>query len=375
MHKPRIAILGIKYFPSRDGVSRVVENTIAQLTDEFEITVYCYTHPEAATHIPDVNVVTFPQMPFGALGVFWSFWQGVRHVLKHGEYDLVHVHKTDAAFFLPMLCRKFKVLATSHEAPYKRDKWSRLTKEYFRWMEKLFIQSPAKLTSISSPLSAYYEKTYGREVQYIPNSVEVQVCPDYEEADKRLCQSGIKGPFIFFAAHRIMATKGAHHLLKALSKANYQGNIVIAGDTEQLPQYTRHLLELARGLNVHFLGFIEKKEVLMALIKRSSLFVFPSETEGMSIMLLEVASMEVPIIASDIPENTAIFQDEDLLFFRNKDTDDLAEKFQWALRNPHAMHAKATQAHHRVSTEYNSQRIAEQYAGLYRESLGIKISD
>lgn len=374
MQKKKIAILGVKYFPSRSGVSRVVEDTIIQLKEQFDFTVYCYDYPEAENNISDVKVVRIKPKPFGIYGVFWYYWLCAKHALKSGDYDLVHVHKTDAAFFLPMLSRKFKLIATSHEAPYKRDKWSALTKQYFHWMEKRFIGSDSTVTSVSAPLSAYYEKRYGRPVEYIPNCVDIEMISDLELADKRLVEFGIDGPFVFFAACRVIGTKGAHHMLKALQKIEYTGHVVIAGDTTQVPKYTRQLENLARGMNVHFIGYIEGKSMLMALVQRAEVFIFPSETEGMSIMLLEVTTMGTPIIASDIPENTAVFSSQELLFFKNKDADDLVEKFRWAQSHPKEMQHMAANARKRVQTEYSREVVAQQYADLYeREVAGQKL--
>ncbi|WNJ19751.1 glycosyltransferase family 4 protein [Pontibacter sp. G13] len=370
MSKKRIAILGVKYFPSRGGVSRVVEDTIIQLKDQFDFTIYCYTHEDAQENIPGVEVVQFPEPPMGALGVFYFYLKCTLHMLKRGDFDLVHVHKTDAAFFLPMLTKKFTVIATSHEAPYKRDKWSKLGKAYFRMMERMFIRSKALITSISSPLSAYYLETYGREVKYIPNGVDITLQADEFAAEQRLHKHGVEGPYVFFAARRIMATKGPQHMLKALKKLNYQGTVVIAGDTTQLPAFTKQCEELAQGLNVKFIGYVDNKELLMGLVKKADYFFFPSETEGMSIMLLEVGCMGTPIVASDIPENTAVFDPAELLYFRNKDVDDLAEKFEWAMNHPEEMIQKAEKAQARVFHEYNREAVAQHYANLYIETAG-----
>ena len=62
MQKKHIAIFGVKYFPSRGGTSRVVENLLEHLTEHFEFTIYCYKHPKAATHMKGVNVVEFDEI-------------------------------------------------------------------------------------------------------------------------------------------------------------------------------------------------------------------------------------------------------------------------------------------------------------------------
>ena len=369
MSKPKIAILGVKYYPSRGGVSRIVEDILIQLKDRYDFTIYCYKHPEAPTHLEGVKVVQFPALPGGALGVFFYYLRCTLHALRHGHYDLVHVHKTDAAFFVPMLTRKFKTIATSHEAPYRRDKWNAFAKAYFRFMERVFIKSEAKLTSISRPLSAYYLEQYGREVDYIPNGVESQQKYDFEAADRILSEHKVQGDFVFFAARRIMGTKGAHHMLAALKQINYQGTVVIAGDLSQLPAYTRQIKELAQGLKVKFIGYVSSKPALMALVARSQYFIFPSETEGMSIMLLEVGSVGTPLICSDIPENTAVFDPEEVLYFRNKDAADLADKLRWAFAHTEEMAEMAQLAQRRVVEEYDRSVIVQNYIDLYDDML------
>ena len=56
----------------------------------------------------------------------------------------------------------------------------------------------------------------------------------------------------------------------------------------------------------------------------------------MSMMLLEAASLQAPIICSDIPENKIMMQDN-VLYFRSEDAIDLANQIQWALAHPGEM--------------------------------------
>lgn len=373
MQKKKIAILGVKFWPSRGGTSRVVEDIISQLKDQYEFTMYAYEDPKGLDHMPDVNVVQFKPYPFSFIGVFFFFWRCTNHILRHGDYDLIHVHKTDAAFFINRLAKKFRVIATSHEAPYRRDKWNALAKSYFRWMERVFMRSHAKLTVISEPLSEYYLEVYKREVQYIPNGVDIFIEPDLEAADKVLAEHQVSGPFVFFAARRVMGTKGPQHMLRALKQVNYQGQIVIAGDTTELPAFTKELEALSEGLQVKFLGLVTSKTTLMGLICRAKTFIFPSETEGMSIMLLEVGAMGTPVIASDIPENTAVFNDQELLFFQNKNPQDLAEKFTWAEANSEQFAQMGTNMTARVKREYNRELIARQYFDLYEQESKVVV--
>lgn len=365
----RIAVLGVKYLPSRGGVSRVVEDLILRLKDRYDFTVYCFAHPNAQPRMDGVEVVQYPEPGLGSLGVFVFYLRCYFDLLVRRRPDLVHVHKTDAAPLLPLIDRRFTCVATSHEAPYRRDKWSWLGRLYFRVAERAFVGSHAALTCISLPLTEYYRERFDRDVTYLPNGVPNELESDREGAARVLERHGIRGEFLLFAARRIMATKGCHTFLEALARLGHRGPVVVVGDFDQVPSYTRRLKALARGLDVYFVGFLSDKAVLMGLVERAGLFVFPSENEGMSVMLLEVARVGTPIVCSRIPENTAVFDDDEVAYFRAGDADDLAGTLTWARENVEAMRERGRRARRKVVKAYSSAAVADRYAELYEEIL------
>ena len=365
--KKRLLFFGIKTFPSRGGTDRVAENLIAQLHQEFEITLYCFKDPLAKNHIQGIRVIEFPNYLNNSIGVFLYFLiSSIRSLFT--KYDIVHAHKTDCAFFIPILRLRNKVIATSHEAPYLRDKWNFFQKLYFKLAERFFIYTPNQSTSISKPLSNFYERKYKKPVPYIPNGIRPVVLSksDFIKADSALPEvTTIQDDFILFSARRLMSTKGCHTFLEAMKKVKYKGHIFIAGEDEHHTSYLKNLHKLADGMRVHFLGFVHPLETLLAIASKCRFFVFPSEVEGMSIMLLEVASLGKPIIASNIPENQ-VFEKNEVLFFETRNVDDLAEKIQFALDNPDQMEMFGKQAQDKALKSLQWEHIATRYSDLYR---------
>ncbi|MGI9542340.1 MAG: glycosyltransferase family 4 protein [Cyclobacteriaceae bacterium] len=370
--KQRIAFFGVKYYPSKGGTSRVAEDIAKELRHNYDFTVYCYGDDKAQSHLQNVKVVTFPSMPFGPAGVFLYYFICCLHLLFSKRYDLIHAHKIDCAFFIPLLSLRSKIVATSHGAPYKTSKWNFIGRTYFRLMERFFIYAPACLTTVSKPLSEYYQDKYQRSVHYLPNGVAINYELNDENAEDILTQHGIgsEEKFIFFAARRIMSIKGCHTMIKALKKINYKGAIIMAGETTHSPTYINYIQKLAKGLDLKFIGYVEEKPTLLALVAKAHLFVFPSEIEGLSIMLLEVAIIgRTPLICSDIPANLPVFSKEEVLYFRNKDADDLANKFIWAEDNWQEMSRNVDKARTKVLEEYSSQVMASNYSKLYNKLL------
>lgn len=375
IRKKRILFFGIKTFPSRGGTDRVAENLIRHLQKNFNITLFCYRETPTPTEFlssPGLTIIRFRPFLKGSPGALLYFLRSsIRAVLM--DFDLVHVHKTECAFFIPLLKLRHKVIATSHEAPYLRDKWNFLQKFYFRVAERFFIKTPNQPTCISKPLSEYYQTRYGRNVLYIPNGIqEIIVKKSFDKKLSDLMPPGAdpEKPFLFFAARRLMATKGCHTFLEALHKINYTGQIFIAGENTDHSNYLQYLHKLANGLNVHFIGFVHPIEFMLKLISKSQLFVFPSETEGMSMMLLEAISSGTPVIASDIPENRILSENE-LLFFRSGSAGDLADKLSFALKNPDFMIVMGEKARKMVLESYSWEPIVDRYQEAYLKIIGV----
>jgi glycosyltransferase involved in cell wall biosynthesis len=366
--KKRIVVYGVKTFPSQGGTDRVSENIIFQLRHSFDITLYCFKNETSEMRFEGVKIVEFKKRLGGAAGVFIYFLESALYLLVKEKAALVHVHKTEAAFFVPLLRLRFKVISTSHEAPYKRDKWGWLAKLFFRFVEWVFIRSSNVCTSISKPLAEYYEARYGKPVIFIPNGINPVERKNFDgEAMKRFIPAGasIDQPFVLFSARRLMSTKGPQTMLEALSLIDYKGQVFIAAELNEGDPFLARLKTQIGGLNVHFLGFVSPLRALLPLIEKAELFIFPSETEGMSIMLLEVASVGRPIVASDIPENKQVFENDEVLYFKSKDAHDLADKLKFAFQNKSEMAVLGQKCQLRVNQDYRWDQIAKRYASLY----------
>lgn len=367
--KKNIAFFGVKYFPSKGGTSRVVENLIQNLVADYNVTIYCYKNNFAKTHIKGVNVIEFPEMKLGSLGVFLYFFICYCHIIFFGKYNIIHAHKIDSFFFLKGLSKKAKVIATVHGVPYKDGIWGGLAQTFFKINEKRFLKFQGIKTAISKPLCTYYKEKYNVDVRFIANGINLYENED-ENSIERFWPKKVQDntPFVLFAARRIMGIKGLHTMVQAYKRMDYKGTIFVAGDLDFNPVYTKEIQEGSKGLNIHFLGYVNPLPALLELVNKCEYFVFPSEIEGMSIMLLEVASTGKPIIASDIPENTQVFDENDVLFFKNKDILDLSDKLTWAEKNKSQLNALGLHARKKVTTKFTWDRITLEYISLYNST-------
>ncbi len=89
----------------------------------------------------------------------------------------------------------------------------------------------------------------------------------------------------------------------------------------------------------------------------------------MSVMLLEVAFTKTPLVCSDIPANTAVFNEDEVTFFKTNDALSLSAQIDFALKNPAVTHGKAEAAYQKLQAHHNWSLIAKKYSHLYNELL------
>jgi glycosyltransferase involved in cell wall biosynthesis len=366
--RKRIAFIGIKGLPSKAGADRVVEAIALRMDPgKYESYVYCSGQVvPSGTRLPGIHLIRISAFTGKHLHAASLFLFAALHALIFGRYDVVHLHNVEAAFVLPILRLRYKVISTSHGPAQRREKWSGPAKKLIEWMEVPYIRMSNTVTSVSQPLAREYERRYRRAVHFVPNGVDVAENVDLETARALLDDIGVKPhSYVLFAAGRIMASKGCHLLLEAVRSIDVDVQYLIVGDASHVPAYEDKLRALA-DKRVHFVPFISDKATLLGLLKLSRVFVFPSTVEAMSMMLLEAASVETPVVCSDIPENTSVLLDQ-AVFFKSGDAKDLAVRLCWALDHPKEMEALARRASEWVNRHHGWDAIVHQYERLYTD--------
>ncbi len=365
IHKPSIAVIGLKGLPAFGGAATVGENLIGELHAQYCFTIFSVkSHAQSDYSLGDVKQVVLPGCIWKKINVLMYYIQAAIAVLfaKRGTFDIIHLHHTDAAFIAPFLRLRYKLILTSHARPQDGGKWSTFVKIFFRINERIAVHSANVFTTVSKSLRDLYKRKYNIDAQYIPNGVNAQL------KDNGI-SSKTSEPYIFFSAGRIIPIKGLHLLIEALKKIDYKGSLKVAGNIDHLPEYKTQIMQQAQGLNIEFLGLIKDKAKLLAYAQGAQLFVMPSLTEAMSIMLLEVGLMKTPMLVSDIEAITNVFDDDEVLFFKSGDVNNLAEKLKLALAEKDMMHDLANKAFDKLMKRYQWKDIAWQYAHLYNSLL------
>lgn len=357
----KVAVIGLKGLPAFGGAASVGEALVARLKDDYDVTVLSvssHTNFKSGELVNGVKQIVFKSFGKGAINTVMYYIKCLFYVLFH-KFDIVHLHHYATGIFVPIIKLRSKVVLTGHGMLLVNDpKFSKVSNYLVNFAMKMAVKTSDVVVSCAKYDSQFLEKKYNKKVVYIPNGIDV-----VENQEKEY------GGYILFAAGRIYPLKGLHFLVEALQNLSYKGKLLVVGNMDRMEEYKNEIQEKSKGLDVDFVGLIKEKAKLMQLVNNAKLFVFPSITEAMSMMLLEVVSQKVPIIASNIPANTNIFSDEEMLFFQTEQVSDLTQKISYALDNEEDMCFKAKKAYELLKKEYTWDVIAAQYKEVYRSLL------
>lgn len=363
--KPRIAVIGAKGFPAWGGAARSNEAVFSRLKDRYDVTVYAISSHASDPNYQGIRQVIFKAYKNRKLSVFLYYIKSLFHALFRGKYDLMHVNHRAAGFLVPFLRLRFPVVLNVHGMTSKKikTKWRWYEDAVFDFSGWIGLKLSNTVVTVGKSNVCVLERLSKKPVFYIPNGTD---------CNKYFSESIKKNYDIVFAAARIIYLKGLHDLLSALNNIQFKGKVLIIGDLNHDIKYKKLILELSAGLNCEYAGLIFEKSELFNKIQQAKCFVFPSHSEGMSNMLLEVASLKVPILASDIPSNIDVFNDNIVLFFKAGNANDLAVKIHYVLGNTALMNKKADNAFSKVINYYSWDNAALSFNSIYENLLAKK---
>jgi glycosyltransferase involved in cell wall biosynthesis len=327
-----VAVLGIKRLPALAGADRVVEHLLDSASPQNSYTVYLVKNgAPPLTCTSTRRYVYIPALKGKYLRAPSYFLLCCLHLLLKGDYDVAHVHNSDFGIFCPLLKLKrgLHVVGTFHGDPSKRDKWPVLAKVLLRLSESIFVRLCDTLTSVSAGKTAG-----GREIYHIPNGAS-EPTPLLTDGEKPT-RPGLDleaGNYVMFACGRLDRTKGLHHLLRAFRELPTDARLLVVGDFSHDARYSRSIEQAAASdQRVVLHRRLVDQTTLVELMRGSSVFVFPSEVEGMSMMLLEAIGSARLVVCSDIPPNVAVVGADYPFLFASGDAPALRAVLANALR-------------------------------------------
>lgn len=378
----RIAMLGHKRIPSREGGIEIVVEELSTRMVELGHKVTCYnrkghhvsgyefdtsvekkkqnsTTEKSYKGIEIKRVFTIDKRGLAALTS--SFTGAVK--CAFGRYDVVHFHAEGpcAMMWIPKLFGK-RCIATIHGLDWQRSKWGGFATRYIRFGEKMAVKYADEIIVLSEGVQEYFWTTYRRKTRYIPNGVNR---PERKEANLITKKYGLEKDSYILYLGRLVPEKGLKYLIEAYKDVQTDKKLVIAGGSSDTTSFIQEVQEMAKNdERILFTGFVQG-QLLEELYSNAYIYTLPSDLEGMPLSLLEAMSYGNCCVVSDIKECTEVVEDKAVVF-KKSNVADLREKLQGLCDSKEVVQGYKEEAENYICGKYNWDDMVVKTVERYR---------
>jgi glycosyltransferase involved in cell wall biosynthesis len=365
----RVAFIGQKGLPTiTGGVERYVEDLTKQLVEAGH-EVFAYTRPHYTdpklTSYNGVNLISLPSINTKHLDAISHTLLASIHATTQ-NFDVIHYQSIGPALvcWLPkLLNRQVKIVATLQSRDYEHQKWGALAQWSLKLGEYLMCLFADEIVVVTEAMVRYVKEKYNRTASYIPNGANL-----YEPTGADLIAEWNLSPDSYIVAiSRLVRHKGLSYLVKAFKNLPTDKKLVIVGDSSYSDDYAEELRALAASDDRIIFTGNQTGETLAQFYANAYLFVQPSESEGLSLALLEAMARRRAVLVSDITENLSAVGNTGFVF-ATTNVADLQAKLEYILANPEMARAKGEEARTRIEQNFNWAVIGREMAKLYAET-------
>lgn len=307
-------------------------------------------------------------VPYYANGSFanitlgFGLRQRMKEIIKHGKYDIVHVHSPSVPVLpiMAQLVSKGPTVGTFHtyfEANLLYSCYRKLAQDGIENLDGRIAVSKLCVDS----LTKYFEADF----TVIPNGVDVEY---FSTPQGRLNKFNDGKINILFLA-RLDPRNGLECLIKAFKivhKKYKDVRLIIVGDGP-IKFYFKTFIDKAIADDVHFEGLANGLRPDYYAV--SDIFCFPVQKASFGITILEAMAAGRPIVCSDLEAFHDILGGSDACrFIDPHDERDLASKLSELIENAALRKSLGEKARSRVD-RYSWKNVTQEVLGFYDEIL------
>ncbi len=312
--------------------------------------------------------------PIDFISYFYLNIRDITRICYEHSVDVIHCHLSDAEFIgilAGCCCHVERIVSTVHYPALLPERKSGDIRNYLRIRTTRWLyRRTDTVIAVSDDVAEKLHTVFGlslSQIRVIINGIDVDaIYHTQPNADLLKSLYATSGQRLITSVGRLMPPKGHRYLIEAMPAIRRQypnARLILAGDGD----LRRPLEARARELGVRdIISFLGSRSDIADILAVTDIFVLPSVSEGTSLALLEAMAAAKPIVATDIPGNSAVLRHAtNCLLVPPADPDKLADAIAQLLKDPPTAAQYAQNAYQDVCRRYHIDQTISQLMEIW----------
>ncbi len=302
----------------------------------------------------------------------------IYNLLKYRP-DVIHLTSSGSLglwkdIFFAYIAKLFNIPLTIHFRFGRIPEISKLNNWEWKILQKVISLSSSVIVLDENSWNTLTDQGF-KYIYTIPNPISESL--ENMMNEQKYCEFSDKSAYrrVLFVGH-VTKNKGIFELVQSFSLLSNIDELILIGPFEL--EVKNKIIELAdrKSDKITFTGALDKVEVLNAM-KRATVLVLPSYTEGFPNVIIEAMAMQCPIVATKVGAVASMLNDGYSnpagLIVEPKNVEALTESLDFIISNPEQAKKFADNAYWKVKSEYTLEKVCHQYEKIWTNCVNREI--
>ena len=363
MNRPTILVL-IKGL-GIGGAERLIADGAAFWNREAYDYRVAYVLPWKDQVVGDLETLDVPVRCIGTdKGLRPGVIRNLRALLEEWDVDIIHVHSPAVAALARLVKGGRRLVYTEHNVVGSYRLPTRIANRF------TYPRNDAVI-GVSDAVGESVMKYPGPNANIIPNGVSAKFRPQESAAARVELGIGTDDPLIVHVGN-IRPHKGHSNLIEAVAllKTTHPDALVVSiGGEKHNGDLARVQAEAAGAGVAENIRFLGRRTDARAFTEAASVYVNPSDFEGLPIAVLEAMALARPIVATSVGGVPSVINETTGILIPEKNPQALAEAVGALLDDPAHATVLGKAAQHLVETQFGLDAMIATTEQIYVEAL------
>ncbi len=353
------------------GAEKLVLDICARLpAHDITPVILHFNHPYFRDYCESLNIeqhVVPGRSHFKSTFTLPLFSWGFRGFLKRIKIDVLHSHLFGPVSGAAMGCKMAGIahVGTLHDVHMIEEKPNRIR------LLQLAAFLGTKLVTVSSTMKDFYHSHASfssAALRSIANGVNLPPLADLQTKSEIRKELGIElNTVLFINVGRLVPLKRHDLLIQSCrmlpDDVNYK--VLIVGDGPQRQYIEQEIQENNLLDKVVMTG---QREDIASLLNASDCFIQCSDTEGLSMSIMEAMAASLPCIVTDVGGNAELVVDNENGWLLSSSSNQFADKMQQLIADENSRKIMGKNSKEFIMSKYLLEKTVESYVSLYKST-------